>query len=293
MSLHVRLHSIPARIVLVMTLAVPAHAAPQGAGNSTHPDDAKSGAASTAGDKHPGDVTVMAPREFDAWADAESAKSEAAREAPVGLESGLLKRLRAGQYVTDEAELSAVRAWMGCESRRLVDSGQAGRPGSHFPQTMRVMDELDAFMYGRTFLKAAIDREKGELFKIDQDRENEAKEREVVAQLLTPLQDTIDEWRMEAVVCLAEDRYAMGDKPRAEAGFLNALSFDWGPWSDAVALHAFIDLYVRAGRALIQCRRGNLAALRDIHFLGAASGELDPALKEAIDAALDRAPAGK
>ena len=276
-----------------MTLAVPAHAAPQGASNSTRPDGAKSSDASIAGDKHPGDVTLMAPREFEVWADAERAKSDTAHDRPVGLEAGLLKRLRAGQYTTDDAVQSAVHAWMGYEGRRLVESGQSGRPGAYFPQTMRLMDELDGYMYGRTFLKAAIHREKGELFGINHDHENDAKEREMVVQLLTPLRDTIYERRIEAIVCLAEDRYAMGDKQRAEAGFLNALGFDWTQVSDPVALHALKDLYVRAGLGLIQCRRGNLAALRDTYFLGAASRELGPALKAAIDEARDQAPPGK
>lgn len=191
----------------------------------------------------------------------------------------LLARLKAGRYVTDTAILAAVAASANANTP-LTPAGTLGR--MHPAVTYRLIDTLLGLVSDRPGLAAELHRRKADLYDLTHDWVNTAREHAEALRLLTPLHVTVDTQRLDSLVQEASALYVLGERRQAEALYLEALSYDWYKITDPDALQAARSLYIRAGRGLIDCRRGSLAALKEIYFVPAANDELQPPLQRAI-----------
>ncbi|MDQ2731748.1 MAG: hypothetical protein M3Y56_08830, partial [Armatimonadota bacterium] len=183
--------------------------------NSTH---AKPAVASPAGPQLAGDVVGMTALEFEQWVAVSRTKINTAHATPVALEASLLKRLRSGRYVTDEAILAVIHASGDYESDRFIknevwdpEKGHKGHIKNYFPESARLVNELDSYTYGRPFLKAEFHQAKADFAAVNGDRENEKTEAEKATELLTPLQNDIAERRVRSIIQVASSQYALGD----------------------------------------------------------------------------------
>jgi tetratricopeptide (TPR) repeat protein len=141
---------------------------------------------------------------------------------------------------------------------------------------------LIPFIYGRPGLEAKLHQRKAYLFRTDEDVANAVKEYDKAIRLLTSLHIDVDQQRIKSIVDVADTLYLAGDKDKAEAFYLEALSYDWTKVQDAEVRQRLYDLYLTAGRGLIEVRKGNLKALKEIFFISAAKGELGSELQKAI-----------
>jgi len=98
----------------------------------------------------------------------------------------------------------------------------------------------------------------------------------------------LDNKRMYAMLSLGQILLARGNMRDAEKFLLDVLSYPWFLVMEAEPQARLRDYYIKAGRALIECRRGDLTALQEIFFVPATQGELLPTLKRAIEEASKR-----
>ena len=72
------------------------------------------------------------------------------------------------------------------------------------------------------------------------------------------------------------------NKEKAEPIFLDVMSYSWTLVPDPQTFRDLRELYIEAGRGLIQCRAGRLKDLRNTYFVPATDQELRPFLEKAI-----------
>lgn len=209
---------------------------------------------------------------------------------PSDVEAALLKQLQSGRYVTDESVVAVVNAWSAYESPSPTAASKILSAEQQFPNTLRLIKAVHLFTYGRPFLKASLHQIQASLLRICGDSAVAAKELQVSLDVLTPFHLMVDQSRMNSLVEEGETLYVSGAKEQAQVFFLEALSYDWYKVEDPEALQTLKDLYVRAGRGLIDCRRQNLKALQEIVFVPAASDELGAYLAKAIQDAGGKPP---
>lgn len=220
----------------------------------------------------------MTAKEFDAWIVAERNKAEASGRPPTLLEEAVLRRLRAERFTSDDAVMHALNVWIAQESKG--NGGAAGAP--RFPNARRLADTLLKELYSRPVLAARILQQKGYMARTEDDRLGAAREYGKAVQLLTRVDYDVDAQRIESMTEMADAYFLAEERKLAETLYLDVLSFPWYQVTDAEAQQFFRNLYIRAGRGLIDTRRGNLAALKQIFFVPAAQEELGPYLAMAI-----------
>lgn len=95
----------------------------------------------------------------------------------------------------------------------------------------------------------------------------------------------IDHKRIYAMLHFGLTLLAQGNKRDAEKLFLDVLSYPWFLVMESDVQALLRDYYVKAALGLIECRRGDLAALEEIFFVPATHDELLPYLQRAIEEA--------
>ncbi|MHC4953278.1 MAG: hypothetical protein ACYTGZ_05260 [Planctomycetota bacterium] len=226
---------------------------------------------------------TRSPAEFADWVKETRTRLAGQHEAPTEIESALLARLDNGQIVPDRAVMDLAGAWTRHESEQENGDSESASAEARYPQTMRVLKELDERLGDNALLRSKLRIRAGILARNAGDLERAGQEYEQSLALLTPLRNQVDMRRMETLVSLAGTYYQLGEKRRAEALYLEAMSYVWpAVQDDPEAQHYLRDRYVEAGRGLIECRRGDLRALENITFYPATQRELGPALKAAL-----------
>jgi hypothetical protein len=95
-------------------------------------------------------------------------------------------------------------------------------------------------------------------------------------------------------VNLGESLLSVDRKKEAEVHFQQALSYPWYTiLGHPAEMQNLRDQYVAAGRGLIQARRGNLKALKEIVFVPATYDVLGPVLDQAAKEAQAAQSQGK
>lgn len=93
---------------------------------------------------------------------------------------------------------------------------------------------------------------------------------------------------------LGESLLSVDRKKEAEVHFQQALSYPWYTiLGHPAEMQNLRDQYVAAGRGLIQARRGNLKALKEIVFVPATYDVLGPVLDQAAKEAQAAQSQGK
>ena len=228
----------------------------------------------------------MTTSEFDRLIKETRAALEARREPPDRLEALLLARLQEDKPAYDGTVLEVVYAW------RRYEAATGGRPEpSPFPRTRRLLAALLQYAGHQPMLHARLAAISGDiLHEIGELHSAAASYGEAVDDLHS-LHLEVDTNRMSAMVNLGRILLTLGNRRDAEKLFLDVLSYPWYLVMEAEPQALLRHDYLRAGFGLIECRRGNLAALQEIFFVPATQGELLPALKLAMDEAR-RSPSG-
>ena len=111
---------------------------------------------------------------------------------------------------------------------------------------------------------------------------------------IEPVHLEVDLLRLTTLVNLGESFLSLDRKKEAEGYFQEALSYPWYTiLGHPAEMQGLRDQYVSAGRGLIQARRGNLEALKEIVFVPATQEVLGPLLDEAVKEAQAAQPRGK
>ena len=111
---------------------------------------------------------------------------------------------------------------------------------------------------------------------------------------IEPLHLEVDLLRLTILVNMGESLLSIDRKTEAEGYFQQALSYPWYIiLGHPAEMQRLRDQYIAAGRGLIQARRGDLKALREIVFVPAAYEVLGPVLDDAVKEAQAAQPRGK
>jgi tetratricopeptide (TPR) repeat protein len=220
--------------------------------------------------------------QFEDWALSSRTKAESSKTKP-DFCAIVLERLQQGKFVTDQTILTCVTAWSYYEQVEEADRVKAGVAEYSFDKTLAYLGQVEPFLYGRRPLQAQLLLKKAYCFTTAHQPDKAISAYKEAAALLDPLHLQMDQLRIGCLTELADSLFAAGKKMEAEKLYLEVLSY---PWFNVVdnpeALQNLRGLYVRAGRGLIECRRKNYAALKEIYFVPATREELAPFLDRAI-----------
>jgi hypothetical protein len=207
-------------------------------------------------------------------------KSEFATRAepPEGLEQMLLARLREGLETYDSTALEVVYAW------RVFESNAAEPPQSS-ARTLALIDALLPLADHKAMLRSVLYVIRAEITYHQRRFELAAEAFANAVDDLHALHVDVDTKRIYAMVMLGDTLLFQNNKSDAEKLFLDVLSYPWFLVREAEPKRLLREYYVRAGLRLIECRRGDLAGLKDIFFVPATERELLPTLNRAIEEA--------
>jgi tetratricopeptide (TPR) repeat protein len=219
----------------------------------------------------------MAATEFDRLIRETRDALEAGNEAPESLEALLLARLQEEKMVDDGTVLEVVYAW------RQYESAPERRQGApHFPHTVKLIETLLPTAGHQPMLHAQLAAIHGDILHGAGELQEAAAAYGEAVDDLHRLHLEVDVKRIYAMATLGQLLLAQGNRRDAEKLFLDVLSYPWYLVMEAEVQALLRHDYVSAGLGLIECRRGDLAALREIFFVPATQSELLPPLQQAI-----------
>ena len=215
----------------------------------------------------------MTAADFDEQVKDQRADLKARNQSPRPLEDMIVARLKSEQWTFDATILEAVYAWRGYEAR------------PPYQETQRAIDSLFQFTENRRMLHATLSSIRGELLREAGDTENAAQAFLDAVDVLHGLHLDVDAKRMYSMMTLGHLLLAQGNKKDAETVFLDVLSYPFYLVMEEDLRSLLAEYYIKAGIGLIDCRRGNLAQLKEIFFVPATHDALMPRLQRAIDEA--------
>lgn len=221
----------------------------------------------------------MKAEEFDNQVKQLRAACKEKNQAPQRLAQLLLERLQAEGYTYDGTVLEVVYAWRGYESET------SAQPAAPFVQTNALIDAVLEFADYKPMLRAVLYLIRAELAHEQGHLQPAAEAFAEAVDELHALHLDIDHKRIYAMLHFGLTLLAQGNKRDAEKLFLDVLSYPWFLVMESDVQALLRDYYVKAALGLIECRRGDLAALEEIFFVPATHDELLPYLQRAIEEA--------
>lgn len=194
------------------------------------------------------------------------------------LGKALFARLKANKEVNDDSVGLVVYCWYSYEARPL----QNVKSVPQYTNTKRVINSLLPYFYDRPLLSAGLRQRLAQLSSESNNAAQATSEYEKAYATLNNLHIQIDEQRVSVAISIAGIAFSSGDKIKAEKFYIEALRYDWTKIREPEAFQRLRNLYIQAGRGLIQVRRGDLGALKNTSFYTSAMRELGPELKQAI-----------
>lgn len=223
----------------------------------------------------------MSPVEYHNWVEAERAKCSNAKTEPILLERTILSRLKRNKSTNDQTLLSCIRAWVAIDSGDPENRNPDGRIVKH-PKAYKLILSILALLPDASLQRAKVLREYGSLLDTAGNSQEAAKQFEAAAAILEKFRADVEVNRISSYVGAAESLYQAGHVGQAEKVYLEALSFTWWEVGDADARRTLGELYLKAGRGLIQCRKDNYEDLKETYFATNSVEELLPLLESAM-----------
>lgn len=225
----------------------------------------------------------MNASEFDIWIRSEKTNAQQNGKSPAALSNALLKRLHEDLTTWDNTITAVVYAWRQFEAKQHQEPGStkdlAGALGSG---TMRLIDALLPLITNRDLLQGRLHSVKANLLLEYGGLEEAEREFSVAVEHLSRLQLEVDLNRIYNMTIRGQVLLRLNQKEEAEKIFLDVLSYPWYLVKEADVQISLREYYITAAIGLIECRRGDLAALKNIFFVPATEYELKPILDEAI-----------
>lgn len=186
-----------------------------------------------------------------------------------------------------EARMSAHRATFDASKLEVVRTlrYQEDVPGGKFVETQRIIRLLIDQDGATPWLKAQLNSIQAAISEGQENRPFAAQLRGEVVDSLTELKNEVDLLWIQNQVQAGYNHLYLDQEAEAEPYFLDVLSFPFTLVEDVDYFRSFRELYIEAGKGLIDCRKNDLAALNDIFFIPAMDEELQPHLKKAKELA--------
>ena len=218
----------------------------------------------------------MKASQFDFWIKEQRKITEESKESPVALEDALLSRLEKEQYTYDSTVINVINACRNYEVTSVNEPSQR-----YFTNTMKLIDLILPYINEKIFLTGKLQSLKGSLFLENDKLESAAEWFGNAVEHLHTLQLEVDLSRIYNMVITGQTLLRMDKKEMAEKIFLDVLSYPWYLVEEPAIRITFREYYIASGIGLIECRKGNLEALKDIFFVPATQHELMPVLERA------------
>lgn len=225
----------------------------------------------------------MNAAEFDIWIRSEKANAQQNNRSPEPLSGALLERLQKDLNTWDSSVTAVVYAWRQFEAKQVQGSGMEKEPSlAAASKTMHLIDALLPLVNDRSLLQARLQSIKANLLLEYNALEEAEKIFFSAIDHLTGLQLDVDLNRMYNMTIRGQVLLRLGQKQEAERIFLDVLSYPWYLVRETDVQISLREYYISSAIGLIECRRGDLPALKNIFFVPATEYELKPILDEAI-----------
>lgn len=225
----------------------------------------------------------MNAAEFDIWIRSEKASAQQNNRSPEPLSGALLERLQKDLNTWDSSVTAVVYAWRQFEAKQVQGSGMEKEPSlATASKTMHLIDALLPLVNDRSLLQARLQSIKANLLLEYNALEEAEKVFFSAIDHLTGLQLDVDLNRMYNMTIRGQVLLRLGQKQEAERIFLDVLSYPWYLVRETDVQISLREYYISSAIGLIECRRGDLPALKNIFFVPATEYELKPILDEAI-----------
>lgn len=225
----------------------------------------------------------MNASEFDIWLNTEKAKTQKEALSPHALSTALLIRLQEDRNTWDQSVLAVVYAWRQYEAKQnQVSGGKKEMEQALNSETRKLIDQLLSLLENRPLLTARLQSIKANLL-LEYNGLEEAEQlfASAIAQL-SRQQLEVDLNRIYNMTIRGQVLLRLNRKEEAEKIFLDVQSYPWYLVRETDVQVSLREYYISSAIGLIECRRGDLPALKNIFFVPAAEFELRPILNEAI-----------
>ena len=228
---------------------------------------------------------------FEARILRESERFELTCAKPDAVEREVMEKLRSGGYVTDTAIAAMIGAWSVYDSPRIGFAGIKGADGLLYPDARRVIAEVMPYAYGRPDLSVMLHEGIGQFANANSGANRDAAtvQRAYAAALSEQKPLYLAAWERYDALCVEQGDLLLqaGKADEATDMYARVLQDDTYYFfhdsaADSSAARRLTDIAVSAGRGLVNCRRGNLAALQGTFFSRTISPLLNPIRDQAI-----------
>lgn len=225
----------------------------------------------------------MNAEEFDIWIRSERTHIQQNNKSPEALSNALLERLRNDLNTRDQSVSAVVYAWRQFEAKQSQESGTKKELQQAIgSKTLQLIDALLPLVTGSSLLQARLQSIKGNLLLEYNGLEEAEKVFFTAVNQLSGLQLEVDVNRIYNMTIRGQVLLRLQRKQEAESIFLDVLSYPWYLVRETDVQASMREYYITAAIGLIECRRGDLPALKNIFFVPATENELKPILDEAI-----------
>ena len=175
--------------------------------------------------------------------------------------------------------MAVVNCWSGYEGLR---ANNAPRSSGESLSPYQGIDRCPPYNVRRLAGRVAwLHQKKADLLWVE-GKEKERLKSTSAVKAITPMRIDVDLRRLACLVGEGDAAAAIHDNARADAAYLEALSYDWCTIADAGAECAARNLYVDAGTRIIELRRHDPVKLKELNFVPSTLDVLGPRLKKAI-----------
>lgn len=225
----------------------------------------------------------MNASEFDIWINTEKKALQQHLQKPGALSSALLTRLQEEKNTWDQTVTAVVYAWRQYEAKRSQESGvQKEVEQAQGSETLHLIDQVLPLVESRLLLIARLQSIKANLLLEYNGLEESESLFASAIDNLTTLQLEVDVNRIFNMTIRGQVLLRLHQKEAAEKIFLDVLSYPWYLVRKTDVQQSMREYYISSAIGLIECRRGDLPALKNIFFVPATEYELKPILDEAI-----------
>ena len=205
--------------------------------------------------------------------------AEAVREGQsstsVDLKLQLEERVNAQLMIFDSTQVELVRLFRYLE----------GELNNGYAETQGVIELLMKAGYPGPVALTEMINTKAEIHEWSENRDYALSLGQENHRSLTDLKYQTDLKWVQNLVQMGYDFIYLNRNAEAEPFFLDVLSYPYTLVEDVDMFHQFRELYIEAGKGLIQVRKGNAEALQEIYFIPAMQSILGPIKEEALEKA--------
>ena len=185
--------------------------------------------------------------------------------------SSVFDRLQKGFFVKDELL-----------TRLVINSIDVERlKGKDYPESLRIIDATLSSLKYRPIVESRLYVIKGNLYSELQEKGKSLESYEKATSVMNAIHLDVDVERSSVLLQTANYAASIGEKAKANKLYLVVYSYPWYI-AKGEAQGVLQEYSAQAGIGLINLRRGDLKALKDIYYVPSMKSRIEPALQLAI-----------